>query len=91
MQSVGSYEARFMVFLFQDVEGYRTSAKEEIGDWLAALKEKDITDWLIIVVMNEESRVKSRLLRNSVFDKVKNDFCSKLPDRYSGFTSQIPF
>lgn len=70
-----------MVFRCQDVEGYRTSAKEEISDWLTALKERDITDWLIIVVMNEESRVKSRLLRNSVFDKVKNDFCSKLPDR----------
>lgn len=63
------------------MDGYKTSVKDEIAEWLATLKERDIPDWLIVVIVNEDSRVKSRILRNSVYDKVKNDFCNKLPDR----------
>ena len=60
---------------------YKSLVKEEIGEWLAVLKSKDSTDWMIIVVVYDESKVKTKLLRSSVFDKIKTDFCSKQPDR----------
>lgn len=56
--------------------------KEEITDWCTAMKNKNIPDWLICVVINEENKVKSKLLpRSSVYDKVKSDFCSKYSER----------
>ena len=56
--------------------------KDEISDWTAALKARNISDWLVVVVVYEESKVKSKLLRTSVYDRVKSDFCSKHSDRY---------
>ena len=61
---------------------YKALVKEEIAEWLSVLKSKDSTDWMIIVVIYDESKVKTKLLRSSVFDKIKTDFCSKQPDRY---------
>ena len=55
--------------------------KDEIAEWLSVLKSKDSTDWMIIVVVYDENKVKTKLLRSSVFDKIKTDFCSKQPDR----------
>jgi hypothetical protein len=55
--------------------------KEEIADWINSLREKNIPDWLVITVVNEESKVKSKILRNSVADKVKSDFCGKNNER----------
>ena len=52
-------------------------------EWYAALKNNNIPDWLIVVVVSDESKVKSKLLpRSSVIDKVKSDFCGKQVDRY---------
>lgn len=49
--------------------------------WLSALKALCIPDWLIIVVTHEESKVKSKILRTSVYDRVKNEFNSKTTNR----------
>lgn len=67
--------------MLQDVEVYKSTVKEEIADWLSGLKDRDISDWLIIIIISDDSRVKPKLLRNSVYDRVKNDFCSRCPDR----------
>ncbi|OWF50213.1 trafficking protein particle complex subunit 10-like isoform X2 [Mizuhopecten yessoensis] len=65
-----------------DLDTYKQSVKEELLEWHTALKNKNNPDWLIAVVVNDESKIKSKLLpRSSVIDKVKNDFCSKQPDR----------
>ena len=65
----------------QDIETYKSVVKDEITEWLAALRVHNIGDWLIIVVVNDESKVKTKLLRTSVIDKVKSDFCSKQGER----------
>ena len=69
--------------LFQDFDEYKTGTKDKIANWIELLKSHDIFDWLIVVVVNEETKVKSKILRTSVIDKVKNDFCSKTLDRYA--------
>ena len=66
----------------QDLETYKQKVKEEISDWCAALKAKNIPDWLIVIVNSDDSKMKTKLLpRSSVYDKIKSDFCSKTPDR----------
>ena len=69
--------------MFQDFDEYKTGTKDKIANWIELLKSHDIFDWLIVVVVNEETKVKSKILRTSVIDKVKNDFCSKTLDRYA--------
>ncbi|XP_059152410.1 trafficking protein particle complex subunit 10-like [Physella acuta] len=65
-----------------DVEAYKQTVKDDITEWLSALKARNIQDWLIVVVNSEESKVKAKLLpRSSVIDKVKSDFCSKYQER----------
>ena len=65
----------------QDIDTYKAVVKDDITEWLAALKVHNITDWLVVVVVNDESKVKAKLLRTSVYDKVKSDFCSKQGER----------
>ena len=66
--------------------------KEELSDWSAALKNKNIPDWLIVVVVNEENKIKNKLLpRSSVYDKIKSDFCNKYSDRYSLLLFNLQF
>ncbi len=55
--------------------------RDEINEWMTVLKARNISDWLIVVVVYDESKVKSKLLRTSVVDRVKSDFCSKNSDR----------
>lgn len=70
------------LFILKDLETYKQSVKDEISEWIAALKAKNIPDWLIVVVTGDESKVKAKLLpRSSVIDKVRNDFCGKYHDR----------
>ena len=65
----------------QDLESYKQNTKDELLEWHTALKNKNNPDWLIVVI-NEETRSKSKLLpRSTVIDKVKNDFCSKHTER----------
>ena len=66
----------------QDMETYKQTGKDDIAEWQAALKARNIPDWLIVVVTGED-RVKTKLLqRASVADKVKSDFCGKYTDRF---------
>ena len=66
----------------QDLDTYKQSVRDELSEWQAALKARNIPDWLIVVVHKEESKVKAKLLpRSHVIDKVKGDFCGKYPDR----------
>ncbi|PVD28442.1 hypothetical protein C0Q70_11030 [Pomacea canaliculata] len=65
-----------------DLDTYKQSVKDELMEWHAALRAKNIPDWLIVVVIPDESKIKSKLLpRSSVADKVRSDFCSKQPER----------
>lgn len=65
-----------------DLDSYKQSVRDDLLDWQAELKAKNIPDWMIVVVILDESKVKSKLLpRSSVIDKVRNDFCSKQPER----------
>lgn len=64
------------------MESYKQVVREEMMEWQAALKAKNIPDWLIVVVVNDESKLKTKLLpRSSVIDKVRSDFCNKQQDR----------
>lgn len=70
------------VIYIQDLDAYKQTTREELVEWISALKRKNIPDWLIVVVSTDESKLKSKLLpRSSVFDKIKSDFCNKTPDR----------
>lgn len=72
----------FDVVIFQDLETYRSSTKDDIASWISVLKNYGISDWMIVIVVHEENRVKTKLLpRTSVLDKVKGDFCPKSSDR----------
>lgn len=65
-----------------DMETYKQSGKDDIAEWQAALKARNIPDWLIVVVTGDDSRMKTKLLqRANVADKVKSDFCGKYTDR----------
>ncbi|XP_071955676.1 trafficking protein particle complex subunit 10-like [Antedon mediterranea] len=67
-----------------DVDAYKIVVKEEISKWQQLLREKNINDWMIVLVeaSNPKRGQKTKLLpRTSVFDKIKNDFCSKQSDR----------
>ncbi len=69
----------------QDIDVYKSMVKDEIHEWISVLKSRNISDWLIVVVVYDESKVKSKLLRTSVIDRVKSDFCSRNGDRYLPF------
>ncbi|ESO89314.1 hypothetical protein LOTGIDRAFT_106362, partial [Lottia gigantea] len=72
----------FHIYWTDCVSHYKQSVRDDIAEWHSALKEASIPDWLIVVVINDESKIKSKLLpRSSVIDKVRNDFCSKQSDR----------
>jgi hypothetical protein len=64
----------------QDTDGYKGGIKHDISQWLSALRARNINDWLIITVENDE-KVKNKILRTSVYDKVKSDFCNKQSER----------
>ncbi|RUS69290.1 hypothetical protein EGW08_022949, partial [Elysia chlorotica] len=65
-----------------DMDTYKQTGKDDIAEWQAALKARNIPDWLIVVVTGDDSRVKTKLLqRANVADKVKSDFCGKYTDR----------
>ena len=61
---------------------YKQIVREELIEWTTAMKNQNIPDWLIVVVITDETKVKTKLLpRSSVIDKVRSDFCGKQPDR----------
>ncbi|GAB1598898.1 trafficking protein particle complex subunit 10-like [Argonauta hians] len=65
-----------------DLDNYKQSVRDDIAEWHGAMKNSNIPDWLIVVVVRDESKVKAKLLpRSSVIDRVKSDFCGKQVDR----------
>lgn len=63
------------------MDTYKAMIKDDIAEWMSVLKAKGAADWLIIVVVHDENKVKTKLLRQSVIDKVRSDFCSKQNER----------
>jgi hypothetical protein len=75
-------EHSFHTCVLQDLETYKVKVKEEITEWCAALKAKNISDWMIVILNSDETKNKTKLLpRTSVYDKIKSDFGSKQPER----------
>ncbi|XP_033635509.1 trafficking protein particle complex subunit 10-like [Asterias rubens] len=67
-----------------DADAYKLVVKDGIAAWQQSLKERNITDWLIVLVetANLKRGNKTKLLpRTSVLDKIRSDFCSKQTDR----------
>lgn len=75
------HKTELLYFTLQDIDTYKSMVRDEINEWMTVLKARNISDWLIVVVVYDESKVKSKLLRTSVVDRVKSDFCSKNSDR----------
>ncbi|XP_061176418.1 trafficking protein particle complex subunit 10-like [Saccostrea echinata] len=73
-----------------DLDTYKQTIREELVEWTSALKRKNIPDWLIVVVVTDESKLKSKLLpRSSVYDKIRSDFCNKQPERCVAVTEPL--
>lgn len=64
--------------VFQDIDAYKTSVREDIENWLKELNSKEIPDWLIVVVENYDGkRTKQLIPRTTVLDKIRADFALK--------------
>ncbi|XP_043928436.1 trafficking protein particle complex subunit 10 isoform X2 [Protopterus annectens] len=67
-----------------DTELYKSSVKDDITKWQNILKIYNTVDWLIVVVVETDSKKKNKtniLPRTSIVDKIRNDFCNKQSDR----------
>nr|XP_054753567.1 trafficking protein particle complex subunit 10-like [Lytechinus pictus] len=67
-----------------DADAYKVCVKNDITAWQQSLKERNVSDWLIVLVetSNPKRGNKQKFLpRTSVLDKIRNDFCSKQSDR----------
>lgn len=72
--------------LFQDVDVYKTSLRDDIDSWLKVLQRYGVEDWLIVQVETYDTKRSNKLLpRTTVLDKIRSDFASKHPDRYVDF------
>ncbi|XP_038059010.1 trafficking protein particle complex subunit 10-like isoform X2 [Patiria miniata] len=63
-----------------DADAYKLVVKDDITAWQQSLKERNVSEWLIVLVetANLKRGNKSKLLpRTSVLDKIRSDFCSK--------------
>uniref|UniRef100_A0AAV2JTX4 TRAPPC10/Trs130 N-terminal domain-containing protein n=1 Tax=Knipowitschia caucasica TaxID=637954 RepID=A0AAV2JTX4_KNICA len=67
-----------------DTEAYRGSVKEDMLRWQNSLRTHGSSDWVIILVENNDTRKKNKtniLPRASIIDKIRSDFCNKQNDR----------
>lgn len=65
-------------YLFQDVDLYKTTVRDDVESWLKHLQSRDIPDWLIVVVENYDGKRANKLLpRTTVLDKIRADFAPK--------------
>uniref|UniRef100_A0A8D8UJQ9 Trafficking protein particle complex subunit 10 n=1 Tax=Cacopsylla melanoneura TaxID=428564 RepID=A0A8D8UJQ9_9HEMI len=61
---------------------YKQKFRYDIEKWMKQLNEKNISDWLIILVETYDFRKHNKLLpRTTVLDKIRNDLGSKNADR----------
>lgn len=57
---------------------YKAAIKEDIETWIKELFNRDITDFLIVVVENYDGKRANKLLpRTTVLDKIRTDFAPK--------------
>lgn len=57
---------------------YKTTVKDDIELWLKSMTAREVTDWLIVVVENYDSKRSNKLLpRTTVLDKIRADFAPK--------------
>lgn len=79
---LGIYNFILLFNVFQDIESYKTTTKDDIEAWFKILTKYNITDWLIVLVETYDIRKTNKLLpRTTVLDKIRNDFGSKHGDR----------
>ncbi|CAG0883335.1 unnamed protein product [Darwinula stevensoni] len=65
-----------------DLEQYRTTVKDEIGEWANALKAHGISEYLIVSVESVDAKKGNKLLpRATVIDKIRSDYSHKQVDR----------
>ncbi|XP_054740507.1 trafficking protein particle complex subunit 10 [Anastrepha obliqua] len=65
-----------------DLDTYKTTAHEEIKNWLKQLTAYGISDWMILLVETLDVRKAKNLLpRTTVLDKIRQDFATKNDDR----------
>lgn len=84
MSSAASLSALPFLHIFWldcDVDVYRARVRDELALWQSQLRALNILDWLVVVVVHDDNKVKSKILRTSVFDKVKGEFAGRHPDR----------
>ncbi|OQR70110.1 trafficking protein particle complex subunit 10-like [Tropilaelaps mercedesae] len=72
-----------------DSDEYKNTVKQEILLWMQELKAKSQWDWLIVVVEDNArktpAKTTSKLLKSTVWDRIRNDFPSKNIDRVCTF------
>ncbi|XP_053593645.1 trafficking protein particle complex subunit 10 [Microplitis demolitor] len=65
-----------------DLEAYKVSLKDNIGSWLKILNQRQIQDWMIVLVDTYDNKKTNKLIpRTTVLDKIHNDFAAKHGDR----------
>ena len=74
----------------QDLDAYKSHARDEICQWLSALRRASSSaagdaspDWAAVIVENADGRSKANKLlpRTSVLDRLKADVGGKEPER----------
>ena len=70
----------------QDADDYKSNIKDSIVEWQRKLRDRNISDWMIVQVLSQDSlrgnKPKIPLPRSAVFDKLRSDFGGKSNDRY---------
>ena len=81
----------FDIYLLQDIDTYKNSAKDEIMDWMNTLKKCGTAhDWMVVLVETPESRKGANKLlpRTSVVDRLRTDVGTKFSDRCLTLTGE---
>ena len=79
------------IYLLQDIDTYKNSAKDEIMDWMNTLKKCGTAhDWMVVLVETPESRKGANKLlpRTSVVDRLRTDVGTKFSDRCLTLTGE---
>lgn len=64
------------------METYKSSLREKVQKWVGELRQRGISDWMVVVVGAPDARKPNKLLpRTTVLDKMKADFGGKQAER----------
>ncbi|KAF2351209.1 Foie gras liver health family 1 [Trinorchestia longiramus] len=65
-----------------DIEIYKNNVREKVQKWVVELRQRNINDWMVVVVGAPDARKPNKLLpRTTVLDKMKADFGGKQAER----------